>query len=57
MRRSTAGAAQTHRQGTLARLHSRVIDSTFSDKVVVKSIIHSKSVFDRLDKNEMREAR
>ena len=57
-----------HRQGTQARLHSRVVDSSFSfvssydettfcDEVFVKSIINSKSVFDRLNKNEMREAR
>ncbi|OXU21846.1 hypothetical protein TSAR_001485 [Trichomalopsis sarcophagae] len=30
---------------------------TFCDEIVVKNIINSKSVFDRLDKNEMRDAR
>ena len=32
-------------------------ETTFCDEVVVKSIINSKSVFDRRDKNEMRETR
>ncbi|XP_058807996.1 cap-specific mRNA (nucleoside-2'-O-)-methyltransferase 1 isoform X2 [Phymastichus coffea] len=32
-------------------------ETTFCDELVVKGVIKSKSVFDRLDKNEMREAR
>lgn len=32
-------------------------ETMFCDKIIVKAVVNSKSVFDRLDKNEMREAR